>query len=110
MQRWELIKYIIIPNTVLQERFLTDGAKLLYGLIYSVSYKTGECYATNKWLAENLNVSERTITRKIKELEQIYKIVIERRKNNQRIIRCLDKIHWIGSTDSSFHIDKDVYK
>ena len=47
MQRWELIKYIIIPNTVLQERFLTDGAKLLYGLIYSVSYKTGECYATN---------------------------------------------------------------
>ena len=48
---------------------LTSTAKILYGRIKLLSHKDGYCYASNSHLASLLNVSNRTITRLIKQLE-----------------------------------------
>lgn len=57
------MKYILIPNQVLKSK-ITDGAKLLYGLIYSI-YRKGNrpVNVTNEWLAKKMDRKERRIRR-----------------------------------------------
>ena len=57
-----------MPNAVLFNETLTEGAKLLYPLISSYTAKEGVCWASNKHFAERVGVSERTISRRIQEL------------------------------------------
>jgi len=52
---------------VLADDTISDGAKILYGKIARLTYKTGYCWASNKFLANTQ--TERTIERQIKELE-----------------------------------------
>ncbi|MBR2711538.1 MAG: helix-turn-helix domain-containing protein [Bacilli bacterium] len=59
---------IIIPAEIRLDENLKDKAKLLFGVILTLSIKTGYCFASNKYLAKELNVSTTTISILIKEL------------------------------------------
>ena len=61
-------EYCKIPNLVKNNKHICSNAKLLYGDILLLCHQSGYCYASNKFLANNLGLSSRTITRLIKEL------------------------------------------
>lgn len=52
--------YSIIPATVLYNKELKANEKLLYAIITSLACKEGYCFATNKYLAEKLDVNPKT--------------------------------------------------
>ena len=55
--------YSVIPATVLYNKDLKANEKLLYAIITSLACKKGYCFASNKYLAEKLDVSYRYLTR-----------------------------------------------
>jgi hypothetical protein len=62
--------YAVIPATVLFDASLPHGARLLYGLISSLSRKTGFCWASNLYLSELYGNDERTISNWIARLQK----------------------------------------
>ena len=82
--------YIIITHTIYADKELNDGAKLTYGLILSLSQKNGLCYATNEYLAEQLNKSARTVQGHLKALKDKGYIFIKTIGNNYRLISTVD--------------------
>lgn len=63
--------YAIINARVRYDDRLTANAKLLYGEITALANKNGFCYATNSYFAELYKVTERTIIRLIKQLDDL---------------------------------------
>ncbi len=61
--------YAVIPATVRYDHRLKPNEKLLYGEITSLTNKTGNCYATNKYFAKLYDVKVETISRWIKKLK-----------------------------------------
>ncbi len=82
--------YIIVTHSVYADRTLQDGAKLLYGLILSLSQKDGFCYAENSYLAETLNKEARTIQLYLSALKEKQYIYIKQQKNGFRMITTQD--------------------
>lgn len=62
--------YAIIPANVRYDKELKANEKLLYGEITSLTNKTGECWATNKYFADLYEVSTRSIQGWISNLEK----------------------------------------
>ena len=80
--------YSIIPATVLYNKELKANEKLLYAMITSLSNKEGYCFATNKYLAEKLDVNPKTISRWISDLKDRNFIIVEQIRNeNKQIIQ-----------------------
>ena len=81
--------YSVIPATVLYNKELKANEKLLYAIITSLACKEGYCFASNKYLAEKLDVNPKTISSWISDLKNKNFIVVEliRNKNNQIIQR-----------------------
>ena len=81
--------YSVIPATVLYNKELKANEKLLYAIITSLACKEGYCFASNKYLAEKLDVNPKTISSWICDLKNKDFIVVEliRNKNNQIIQR-----------------------
>ena len=69
--------YSVIPATVLYNKELKANEKLLYAIITSLACKEGYCFASNKYLAEKLDLKNKNF------------IVVEliRNENNQIIQR-----------------------
>ena len=82
--------YIIITHSIYADTSLNDGAKLTYGLILSLSQKSGLCYANNEYLSETLNKSVRTIQSHLEQLVKKGYITMTLYKNNYRLIRTVD--------------------
>lgn len=61
--------YVVITSSVLLDKTLSDKQKLLIGLITNLSNIKGYCFASNKYLAECLCCSEKTICALISDLE-----------------------------------------
>lgn len=59
----EIGKWIQVPEEILSDGSIPDGAKLLYGVINGLSKKKGICWASNKFLAMKLGKSNDTISR-----------------------------------------------
>lgn len=78
--------YCKIPTMVKKNKSICSNAKLLYGDIQLLCHQNGYCYASNKFLAENLSVTDRTIRRLIKELKDANLIRIEYVDNHIRHI------------------------
>ena len=97
--------YSIIPATVLYNKELKANEKLLYAIITSLACKEGYCFATNKYLAEKLDVNPKTISSWISNLRDRNFIIVEvvRNENKQIIQR---KIH---ITDVPYPLNK-VYQ
>lgn len=79
-------KYLKIPNFVKNNKSISNSAKILYGDLVLLSHKNGYCYASNKFLAESLNITTRSITRLLKELKEANLIeIIFTESYNRRI-------------------------
>ncbi len=81
--------YSVIPATVLYNKDLKANEKLLYAIITSLACKEGYCFASNKYLAEKLDVNPKTVSRWISDLRDKNFIIVElmRNENNQIIQR-----------------------
>ena len=81
--------YSVIPATVLYNKDLKANEKLLYAIITSLACKEGYCFASNKYLAEKLDVNPKTVSSWISDLRDKSFITVEliRNKNNQIIQR-----------------------
>lgn len=80
--------FIRIPNKVLKDNSISSSSKLLLGLI--ISYSNNEykyAFASNSIYAKLLSLSNRTITRLIKELKDNNYIIIHNSNdyNNREI-------------------------
>lgn len=63
--------FSVIPQAVMRDQNLNSSAKLLYGAILSLSRHDGFCYATNRYLAENVGiVGEDSIKKPMKKLKE----------------------------------------
>lgn len=62
-------EYCKIPTFVKNNQHLCSNAKLLYGDILLLCHQYGYCYASNKFLANNLGLTPRTVTRLVKQLK-----------------------------------------
>lgn len=78
-------KYSKIPLFIKNNKNICSNAKLLYGDISLLCHSKGYCFATNKFLADNLGVTNRTIIRLINELEKESLIRIEYSRNERKI-------------------------
>ena len=81
--------YSVIPATVLYNKELKANEKLLYAIITSLACKEGYCFASNKYLAEKLDVNSKTVSSWISDLRDKGFIIVEliRNENNQIIQR-----------------------
>ena len=82
--------YIIITNSVYSNKTISDGSKLLYGLILSLSQKDGYCYADNEYLADTLDKSKRMINYYLTELKEANFLFIDYIKKTTRRITTQD--------------------
>lgn len=82
--------YIIITHSIYSNKNLRDGAKILYGLLLSLSQKDGYCYADNSYLSNTLNVEPRTVQIYLKQLRDQQYIYIDIKDNHVRRITTQD--------------------
>ncbi|MGN1358303.1 MAG: helix-turn-helix domain-containing protein [Bacilli bacterium] len=79
------LKYVEVPMIVLLDSDISSTAKLLMGLITTLTMKEGFCYASNKYLSNLLKVSRRTITSCITSLKRKNYIKVENDPNMRKI-------------------------
>ena len=70
-------RFILVPNFIIEDTNLSDGAKLLFGEISSNSLKKGYCWFSNQYLMERFGISDRTASRWISELRMQGYITVE---------------------------------
>ena len=61
---------IFIPNLIVQDKKLSLGAKMTFGVLCQFSGKAGVCYPRQGVIAERLGVSKRQVITYIKELKR----------------------------------------
>jgi len=69
--------WMMLNAAVFDDPVLTDGAKLLYTLITSLTRRDGYCYATNAYLAERIGKDTKSVQRLIKTLKQAGHLTVE---------------------------------
>jgi DNA-binding transcriptional regulator YhcF (GntR family) len=84
--------YAIIPANVRYNDNLKMGEKMMYGEITSLTYKTGECWASNNYFARLYKVTPQAISKWIKNLEKYKYITITYEKNGKAIEKRIIKL------------------
>lgn len=84
--------YAVIPANVRYDENLKLGEKMMYGEITSLTYKTGECWASNNYFAKLYKVSPQAISKWIKALENRNYITITYIKNGNAIAKRIIKM------------------
>lgn len=102
--------YAILTADVRYDSRLSSTAKLLYAEITALSSKSGYCFATNGYFAWLYDISERQVTRIIKELHSYGHIKIEQKNNLRRIYPAerVTKMSWGTDKNVSYRGDKNV--
>ena len=62
--------YAIIPGPVLNSEDIPDGAKILYGIISTLTKKEGYCYARNETLAARVKKEADTVSKLVSKLDK----------------------------------------
>ena len=75
-----------IPGDILEDERVSDGAKIIYGKIARLSYKTGYCWATNKFL--DGTETGRSASRQIQELINAGYIAVTGQGKNRKLYIC----------------------
>jgi len=84
--------YSILPSSVMYDKRLSDGAKILYAIILSLANNKGLCDATNDYLGDLTSKSDRTIKYQIKELLDNNYIKVDYKQFKRRVIYPIWKI------------------
>ena len=79
------LKYVEVPMVVLLDENISSTAKLLMGLITTLSMKDGYCYASNRYLSNLLKVSKRTISSSITILRRNNYLKIDNKDSARKI-------------------------
>ena len=79
------LKYVQVPMVVLLDEDISSTAKLLMGLITTLSMKDGYCYASNRYLSNLLKVSKRTISSSITTLRKNNYLKIDNEDSARKI-------------------------
>lgn len=106
--------YAILPANIRYDKRLTDKAKLLYAEITSLTYKTGECWASNKYFSDLYAISVETVSRIIKllidngylERKIIYKS--DTKEISNRVLIPIDKNINTYCQKNQYPIDENV--
>lgn len=69
--------YAVIPANVRYDEELTPNAKLIYGEITALCNEKGYCWATNRYFAENFNVTKISVSKWINQLADKGYITVE---------------------------------
>ena len=101
--------YAVIPAEVRYNENLNSSQKLFYGEITALTYKTGECWASNTYFAKLYNVSPSLITNWLKALEKEQLIAIEYERKGQEIIKRIIKIKGIQNIEQVFNKSQEGY-
>lgn len=83
--------FVKVPIRLLSNKNFTMTSSVVYGLILSLSYKTGYCYASNEVLGKMIQRDTRSVARSINELVQRDCITIKNSKKRNRQIYLNDK-------------------
>lgn len=97
-----------IPDKVRYNNELTFFARLIYSDILSLAKKENYCFATNKYFADLYNVSQKTVSISIKELEKVSCICVELTKDSKGTYRKITPLHFIGITKTSNGVEENV--
>lgn len=84
--------FAVIPANVRYDEELKLGEKMMYGEITSLTYKTGECWASNNYFANLYKVTPQAISKWIKALENHNYITISYEKEGKLIIKRIIKL------------------
>lgn len=69
----------VMPKSLLQQKNISLGAKLLYGVLCSCAYKSGDhCWPSQGFLADSIGVSIRSIQNYLGELQTLGLIFVKR--------------------------------
>ena len=81
------IRFIIVPDFIIDDSDIPDGEKLLFGEIASNSLEKGFCWFSNKHLMECFHIGERTASRWVNDLRKKGYITINivKRKNSEEV-------------------------
>lgn len=97
--------YGVMPNKVLFDKGISATSKLVFVLISSLSAEKGYCWANNKYIGSQLGLSERQVSRSIKDLSTY--LCINNPSNEKRQI-CLDKNVYAVRQKRLGSLDKNV--
>ena len=96
--------YAIIPANVRYNENLNSSQKLFYGEITALTFKTGECWASNNYFARLYKVSPSLITNWVKALEKEKLITVDYEKKGKEITKRIIKI--IGTQNIEYVFNK----
>ena len=77
--------WMVMPTWVFQSDKLTLKAKILYGVISTLTKKEGYCWASNNYLAKQSGISKRMVIYHIQALEHAGLVKTERGENTRKI-------------------------
>jgi len=97
-----------IPDKVRYNNELTFFARLIYSDILSLAKKENFCFATNQYFAGLYNVSQKTVSISIKELEKEFCISVELTKDSKGTYRKITPLHYAGITKTSNGVEENV--
>jgi DNA-binding MarR family transcriptional regulator len=85
-------KAIVIPGEIYYNKDLTPQEKFLLSLIWWLDGAPHHCYASNKYLAKHMNLSEKSIENMISVLKKKGHIQLLSWNGKIRVIKCTKKI------------------
>lgn len=86
-----------IPVEVFQMETLTITEKVVYGIVNALDNEEG-CYASNGYLAQTLQLSDRQVKNVLKTLID-FQLVVRIEVDGKRILRTVEKQALVGATD-----------
>jgi hypothetical protein len=86
-----------IPVEVFQMETLTITEKVVYGIVNALDNEEG-CYASNGYLAQTLQLSDRQVKNVLKSLID-FQLVVRIEVDGRRILRTVEKQALVGATD-----------
>jgi DNA-binding MarR family transcriptional regulator len=102
----ESIAYSVsIPMSILMDKKLSSTDKLVYAMICGLSKKNGDCWASNAYIASQLDLKKDTVSRVISKLVEIgYVKRKEFRNENKEVVkRLLSSIHALSNVLPDFN-------
>lgn len=102
----ELMTYSVsIPMSILIDKKLSSTDKLVYAMICGLSKKNGDCWASNAYIASQLDLKKDTVSRVISKLVEIgYVKRKEFRNENREVVkRLLSSVHAISNILPDFN-------